>query len=47
MAAAPKQTSTSLRVKVKKKRPGIHSKKSQSKLRSSKNYTKSYSGQGR
>jgi hypothetical protein len=45
--AAPKQTSVTHRAKKRKKRPGIHSKKSQSKLRSSKNYTKSYSGQGR
>lgn len=31
----------------KAKRPGIHSKKKTSKLKSSKNYRKSYRGQGR
>lgn len=30
-----------------KKRPGIHAKKKSSKLKSSKNYKKSYRGQGR
>ncbi len=29
------------------KRPGVHSKKKTSKLKSSKNYKKSYKGQGR
>jgi hypothetical protein len=51
MAAAPtkKQTSspTTLRTKSKKKRPGIHSKKKSAKLKSSKNYVKTYKGQGR
>jgi len=34
-------------VKIKKKRPGVHSKKKTSKLKGSKNYRKKYSGQGR
>ena len=34
-------------IKVKVKRKGIHSKNKQSKLKSSKNYVKKYSGQGR
>lgn len=33
--------------KIKVSRPGVHSKKSSSKLKSSKNYKKSYVGQGR
>ena len=33
--------------KVRKKRPGIHSKCKSSKLKHSKNYVKSYKGQGR
>jgi hypothetical protein len=33
--------------KVKVKRPGTHSKKTQSNLKSSKNYKKKYRGQGR
>lgn len=32
---------------TKKKRPGIHSKNNTSKLKSSKNYVKSYRGQGK
>jgi len=52
MAAAPakKQTSssaTALRFKSKRKRPGIISKKKNSSLKTSKNYTKKYRGQGR
>jgi len=35
------------RVKVKINRPGVHAKSSSSKLKSSKNYKKSYSGQGK
>ena len=31
----------------KKKRPGVHSKKKTSKLKTSKNYKKSYRGQGK
>jgi len=34
-------------LKTKKKRPGIHSKTKTSKLKQSKNYQKSYKGQGR
>lgn len=33
--------------KIKVSRPGVHAKKSSSKLKSSKNYKKSYVGQGR
>lgn len=33
--------------KPKKKRPGVHSKSKNSKLKSSKNYVKKYKGQGR
>lgn len=32
--------------KIKKKRPGVHSKKKNSKLKGSKNYKKRYKGQG-
>lgn len=39
-------TVTSFKVKGKKKRPGIHSKKKTSVLKSSKNYKKLYVGQG-
>jgi hypothetical protein len=47
-APAKKQTSTvSVNKKSKKKRPGVHSKKTTSKLKSSKNYKKLYAGQGR
>ena len=43
-----KQTnSVQKRVKVKISRPGIHSKNKTSKLKSSKNYKKSYRAQGR
>jgi hypothetical protein len=35
------------KIKVKKKRPGIHSKNKTSKLKGSKNYLKVYKGQGR
>lgn len=40
-------TTTTLRVKVKKKRPGVHSKKKTATLKTSKNYVKKYKGQGR
>jgi hypothetical protein len=40
-------TSSNFRTKVKTKRPGIHSKKKSSKGKTSKNYKKSYRGQGR
>lgn len=49
MAAAPKQKTTSvstMRNKVKKKRPGVHSKKKTARSKSSKNYVKLYRGQG-
>ena len=36
-----------LRNKSKKKRPGVHAKTKQSKLKSSKKYVKGYRGQGR
>lgn len=43
-----KTTNTSeKKVKVNVSRPGIHSKAKTSKLKSSKNYKKTYSGQGR
>jgi hypothetical protein len=43
-----KQTNTvQKRVKIKISRPGVHAKSSSSKLKSSKNYKKSYSGQGK
>lgn len=46
--ASPKQNSVSvLHKKTKKKRPNIHSKKNTSSLKSSKNYRKLYSGQGK
>lgn len=45
---AKKQTSTSsVLVKHKKKRKGVHSKKKNSKLKKSKNYRKRYAGQGK
>lgn len=42
-----KQTVVAKKVTVKVSRPGVHSKKSTSKSKSSKNYKKSYVGQGR
>ena len=49
MAAAKTKSTTisSLRVTNKKKRPGVHSKKKTSHMKTSKNYKKAYSGQGR
>jgi hypothetical protein len=47
---AKKSTTTSTKVHLsapKKKRPGRHSKKNSSNLKTSKNYTKKYRGQGR
>lgn len=47
---AKKTTTTSVKLHLaspKKKRPGVHSKKKSSNLKSSKNYTKKYRGQGR
>ena len=48
MAKVSKNTNVSTFLKKPaKKRPGVHSKKKTSKLKSSKNYTKKYAGQGR
>ena len=47
MAKAKAQTAVSFMKKPRKKRPGIHAKSKTSKLKNSKNYTKSYSAQGR
>ena len=47
---AKKTTTSSARVHISKshkKRPGVHSKKKNSKSKSSKNYRKAYKGQGR
>lgn len=44
---ARKQTVVAKVIKVKKKRPNVHSKNNISKLKSSKNYKKKYRGQGR
>jgi hypothetical protein len=40
-------TSSQIKVSTKKKRPGVHAKSKSSKLKSSKNYTKFYKGQGK
>lgn len=42
-----KSTSSSYKKKARKKRPGVHSKKNTSGLKASKNYKKSYRGQGK
>jgi len=43
-----KQVSTTAKlIKPKKKRPGVHSKSSTSKIKASKNYKKPYRSQGR
>ena len=42
-----KNTENIKKVKVKVRRKGVHAKKSASKLKSSKNYKKSYVGQGK
>ena len=47
MAKAKGQAAVSFVRKPKKKNPGVHAKSKTSKLKSSKNYTKSYSSQGR
>lgn len=47
MAKAKAQTAVSFMKKPRKKRPGVHAKSKTSKLKSSKNYTKAYSAQGR
>lgn len=47
---AKKSTTSSVRVHIArphKKRPGVHSKKKNSKSKFSKNYKKAYKGQGR
>jgi hypothetical protein len=36
-----------IKISTKKKRPGVHAKSKSSKLKSSKNYTKFYKGQGK
>jgi hypothetical protein len=48
MAAKTKSSQTRTFIaKPRKKRPGVHSKKSQSKNKNSKNYKKPYRGQGK
>jgi hypothetical protein len=47
MAKVKAATSTAELVKVKVSRPGVHSKAKTSALKSSKNYKKTYCGQGR
>jgi hypothetical protein len=47
MAKAKSTQATEKKVKIKVSRPGVHAKKSSSKLKSSKNYKKSYVGQGK
>jgi hypothetical protein len=46
MAKAKSTQTSTFNPKPKRKRPGVHSKKSTSKLKSSKNYKKKYVGQG-
>ena len=45
--AKAKESTTKVLDKPKKKRPGVHSKKNTSVLKSSKNYKKLYRGQGK
>ena len=47
MAKIKSQTATQTHEKVHVSRPGVHSKTKTSKLKTSKNYKKSYRGQGR
>jgi len=47
MAKKSNQASVSVVKRARKKRPGVHSKKKFSKLKSSKNYKKIYCGQGK
>ena len=47
MAKAKAQTAVSFMKKPRKKRPGVHAQSKTSKLKSSKNYTKAYSSQGK
>jgi hypothetical protein len=44
---AAKTPSKTLNRKPRRKRPGVHSKKSSSKIKRSKNYKKPYKGQGK
>jgi hypothetical protein len=44
---AAKTLSQTLNRKPRRKRPGVHSKKSSSKIKRSKNYKKPYKGQGK
>ena len=46
-ATSAKSTSSSYKKKGKKRRPGVHSKKNSSSIKASKNYKKSYRGQGK
>jgi hypothetical protein len=45
--AKVKESTTRTIIKIKKKRPGVHSKKKHSSLKTSKNYKKTYRGQGK
>jgi len=45
--AAKQTTSSTVRVKAKITRPGVHTKSKNSRSKSSKNYRKAYAGQGR
>jgi hypothetical protein len=47
MAAKTKESTNSVLSKTKIKRKGVHSKKKSSSLKTSKNYTKKYRGQGK
>jgi hypothetical protein len=47
MAKQSKTNTTTFKKKAKVRRPGVHSKKKTSSLKSSKNYKKPYQGQGK
>lgn len=47
MAKTKTQTASTYKAKPKASRPGVHAKTQTSVLKSSKNYTKQYRGQGR
>ena len=47
MAKAKTSSAATFIAKPKRKRPGVHSKKKSSKSKRSKNYKKSYKGQGK
>jgi hypothetical protein len=47
MAKAKTQSTAAFQAKPKKARPGVHAKSSSSHLKNSKNYKKTYRGQGR